>query len=222
MKQPKALYLLNAVSMWECFSYYGMRALLLLFLVEELRYTDDRALSLYALYTTLVELGGMLGGFLADRYLGLKAAIFLGGCAIALGHICMAFGSLFPPCFLVGLGCIIAGTALFRPSVAALLGAFYDKEDSRREAGYTLYYAGINLGGLLASVLCGVVASIYGWSAGFILATFGMILGLSCLLLGRKYLQGHGGTLLPRTKNMQCMWSLGILGSGCVCACLLY
>src|SRR5574338_1554790 len=94
-KQPKALYLLNFVSMWECFSYYGMRVLLVLYMVHELRYSDEQAFGMYALYTTLVELGGIVGGVVADRYLGLKRSIVLGGITILLGHVAMSMSQFF-------------------------------------------------------------------------------------------------------------------------------
>jgi len=216
-KQPRALYLLNIVSMWECFSYYGMRVLLLLFLIDDFGYTESEALSLYALYTTFVELGGILGGFLADRYLGLQASIVLGGVTIAAGHLCLSQHALSSLCFLFGLGCIIIGTALFRSNVAALVGSLYAKEDSRRESGYTLYYAGINFGGLLASVLCGVVAKYYGWSWGFGLAGIGMLLGLFCLYLGRRCL-GISSFFVKKCK----MVILGLLSSAGVLAVLLH
>lgn len=181
-KQPKALYLLNFVSMWECFSYYGMRVLLVLYMVHQLHYREDKAFGMYALYTTLVELGSVVGGIAADRFLGLKKSIVIGGIIIALGHLSLTFSDLF----FLGLGFIIVGTSLFRSNVPAFLGQFYDEHDPRKERGYSLYYIGINLGGFLASILCGIVGEVYGWHAGFGLASFGMISGLIVLFMGRK------------------------------------
>lgn len=205
--QPRALYLLNFISMWECFSYYGMRVLLVLFMVHALHYNDSEAFGLYALYTTLVELGGVVGGIAADRFFGLKRAITLGGFTIVLGHLCLAIPES-PLTFYLGLGFIIAGTSLFRSNVAAFLGQFYEENDPRRDAGYVLYYAGINLGGFLATVFCGLVGEVYGWHAGFSLAAFGMLLGNISLIFGRKLLTGKGEAInLPKWKSF-----LGLLG----------
>ncbi len=182
-KQPKALYVLNFVSMWECFSYYGMRALLVLYMVQALGFSDSKALACYALYTTLIELGGIFGGIAADRYLGLRRAIWIGGVTIALGHIVLAMNGFF-----AGLALIVAGTSLFRSNVPALLGHFYAENDPRRDAGYTLYYTGMNIGGFLATILCAVVAEVWGWHAGFGLAALGMFLGLLLLFFGRHHI----------------------------------
>lgn len=188
-RQPHALYLLNFISMWECFSYYGMRSLLVLFMVHEMSLSDSQAFGLYALYITLIELGGVAGGIIADRFLGLKPSIVIGGWTIMLGHVCLAFPNT-QEAFFLGLGIIIAGTSLFRSNVAALLGEFYEDNDPRREAGYTIYYSGINIGGFLASLSCACFAEIYGWHAGFSLAAFGMLLGNICLLWKWKVLAG--------------------------------
>lgn len=178
--QPKELYLLNFVSMWECFSYYGMRVLLVLFMIHEFELTDGQAFGFYALYTTLVEFGGIFGGMIADKYLGLKRTIIFGGWTIVFGHMSLIVpeSELF---FFMGLGLIIVGTSLFRSNIVALIGQCYEdgpEDDKRRDAGFTLYYTGINLGGFLATLLCGFVAEIYGFHAGFGLAAFGMILGM--------------------------------------------
>jgi len=196
--QPKELYILNFVSMWECFSYYGMRVLLVLFMIHEFNLTDSEAFSLYAVYTTLVELGGVFGGIIADRFLGLKRTILFGGWTIVCGHL-----SLIIPesqlCFYLGLGLIITGTGLFRSNIPALIGRFYEENDPRRDAGYTLYYTGINLGGFLAALLCGIVGEIYGWHAGFGLAAFGMILGMLVFGVCLKKQLNRDETLNPVT-----------------------
>lgn len=206
-RQPSALLLLNFVSMWENFSYYGMRVLLVLFMTEFLHMGDSSAFLLYALYTTLVELGGVVGGIVADRFLGLKRCILLGGWTIALGHLCLAIPDTKWGFFL-GLGLIIVGTSLFRSNVAALLGEFYSESDPRRDAGFTLYYTGINIGGFLATLFCGIVGEMYGWHAGFSLAAFGMLSGNIALLLGWKILEGKGDSSSPaQIKSLK-----GILG----------
>jgi POT family proton-dependent oligopeptide transporter len=203
-KQPKALYLLNFVSMWECFSFYGMRALLVLYMVHALKFSDEYALFIYALYITLVELGGVVGGYVADRYLGLKAAIVLGGITIACGHIALSMS------FFVGLGLIVLGTSFFRSNVAALVGHFYEKDDPRLARGYTLYYTGINVGGFLATIACTVVAEVYGWHAGLSLAAFGMLLGLIVLFFGRSVLIHTAPSEKMRVGKVQGIKRLGL------------
>ncbi|MEI8125773.1 MAG: peptide MFS transporter [Parachlamydiaceae bacterium] len=181
--QPKGFYLLNFASMWECFSYYGMRALLVLFMVKELRLSDSEAYATYALYITLVELGGVLGGILADKYLSLKGAITIGGWAIFCGHLLLGFSEGVLPLFFLSLGLIVAGTNLFRVNIPAAIGNLYEEEDSRRDRGFTLFYATINIGGLLATLVCGILGETYGWHYGFGAAAFGMLLGNIALLL---------------------------------------
>lgn len=177
-KQPKALLLLVSVQMWECFSFYGMSVLLVLYMIHNMKFSDAEAFGVFALYTAMVEFGGILGGIAADRFLGLRKAISLGGWIILSGHLVLALASdtLF---FFPALGLIIVGSSLFSSNLSALLGLFYEEQDDRREAGYTLFYAGINLGSLLASLLCGYIGDQFGWHFGFGLAAIGMAVGNS-------------------------------------------
>lgn len=190
-KQPKALSLLFSVQMWECFSYYGMRALLLLYLVEQLGFADKYAYGVYALYGALTEFGGIFGGLLADKLLGLRAAIALGGFIMMGGHLCMALGDHSAFLF-AGLALIIVGSGLFSSNISALLGLFYGPEDDRREEGFTLFYVGINLGALLATILCGWVGETYGWHYGFGLAAGGLLIGLTAFFLFASVLEDKG------------------------------
>lgn len=189
--QPKALYLIASVQMWECFSFYGMRVLLVLYMINILQFTDARAFGIFALYTGLVELGGIVGGMLADRFLGLRRAITLGGWLIASGHLTLAFGS-HSQVFFPALALIIVGSSLFSTNLSALLSLYYADEDPRREAGYTLFYAGINLGSLLASLLCGFIGEHFGWHYGFGLAAIGMLMGNLTLQFFGSILEGKG------------------------------
>lgn len=186
--QPRALYLLVFVQMWECFSFYGMRALLVLYMIQQLKFSDARSFGVYAVYTGLVELGGIAGGMFADRVIGLRAAIFLGGWLIAAGHIVMAFEIGF----FLGLALIILGSSLFATNISALLGLFYQDDDSKRESGFTLFYAGINIGALFASLVCGYVGLTFGWHYGFGLAAVGMLIGNIALYQYSDLLEGKG------------------------------
>lgn len=200
LRQPKALFLLVAVQMWECFSFYGMRALLVLYMITQLKFSDWQALSIFAVYTGLVELGGVLGGMIADRILGLRKAISLGGWLIAGGHVLMAFQSTEMYLFM-GLALIVVGSSLFSTNTSALLSLYYKQEDGRREEGFTLFYVGINLGALLASLLCGAVGENYGWHYGFSLAAIGMVIGNIMLHCCGDVLEGKG--LPPKDASIR-------------------
>ena len=185
LSPPKGMWILSLVKMWESFSFYGMRGLLILYMTSVLNYQDTEALQLYALYTTLIEVVCLMGGALADRFLGSYRSIRLGGWLIVMGHIL-----LFIECPLyVGLSFIIVGTGLFNPNTMVLLGQLYKgNQEAGREKGFTLYYASINIGGFLAGVSCGYVGQTIGWSYGFGLAAVGMVIGMVVLRIGRGLL----------------------------------
>lgn len=220
MKQPRALFLLFLVEMWECFSYYGMRVLLVLFMIEKLKFSDAKAIGVYALYTALVELGAIGGGALADRILGFRKAIFLGGGLIVLGHLSLAFETS-ADLFFLGLGLVITGSCLFKSNIKALLGQFYEENDPRRERGFTLFYTGINVGGFLASILCGYIGQTFGWNFGFGLAALGMFAGLSLLVVFKRLLNDKGNSPSGITTLTQTFYCVGIVGVPIVFALML-
>jgi POT family proton-dependent oligopeptide transporter len=188
--QPKALYILFFAELWERFSFYGMRALLVLYMTSELLFNDRKAYDVYGIYTALVYAAPVIGGYLADNYLGNRKAIYLGGVIITLGHCCLAL-----PCresLFYGLAFIIVGTGFFKANVTSLLGQFYEKGDVRRDAGFTLFYMGINLGACLAPLVCGYIGKTLGWHYGFGMASVGMILGMFVLLKGAQTLDSAG------------------------------
>lgn len=191
LRQPKALYLLFFVKMWECFSFYGMRALMILYLIKELGFEDSRAYGIYAIYCSLVEFGGLLGGRFADCLLGLRKTIALGGWLIAAGHLLLSFQTQ-TWLFFSGLALIVVGSGLFSTNISAFLGLFYQENDPRREAGFTLFYVGINVGALLATLMCGIIGEVYGWHYGFGLAAIGMILGNGVFHFSTRIFEGKG------------------------------
>jgi POT family proton-dependent oligopeptide transporter len=196
MGHPRGLPLLFVVEMWERFSYYGMRGLLVLYLVNSLRWSDADAANLYGTYTGLVYLTPLIGGWLADRWLGTRRSLVIGGCVIAAGHFALALPGM--AAFYGGLGLIIAGTGFFKPNVSTMVGQLYAEGDPRRDSGFTVFYMGINLGSFLAALVCGWVAQTFGWHWGFAAAGIGMMLGLAAYLWGRgRYLAGIG---LPPTS----------------------
>jgi POT family proton-dependent oligopeptide transporter len=188
---PRGLSTLFFTEMWERFSYYGMRALLVLYMVGSsqqpgLGFDVKRATTIYALYTMCVYLAGIPGGWLADRVLGHYRAVLLGGIIIACGHFSMAVPGL--PFFYLGLGLIVIGTGLLKPNVSSMVGTLYRRDDKRRDAGFSLFYMGINLGAFIAPLICGWLGQKYNWHFGFVAAGFGMIVGLIQYVAGRKYL----------------------------------
>ncbi len=174
MSQRRALDLTSFTQMWESFSYFGMRILLVLFLIEQWEYSDQASFTLYALYTALVELGALLGGYYGDKVLGAQRSVLLGGSLICLGHLCLSTSVAF----FLGLGLIVGGSTLFRVNLKALLAAQYRSNSQEKEESFTLLYSAMNLGGLAAALSCGACSQLYGWHAGFSLAAAGMLIGI--------------------------------------------
>lgn len=205
---PKGAFLLIFTQLWESFSFFGMRTLLVLFMIQKLGFPDTDSIGIYALYATLVNLGGLLGGYCGDQIFGLRRAVFLGGLFIASGHICLSI-ERDESLFYMGLSCIIVGSSLFSPNLKALFGRLFEKEDPRRESNFILYYTGINAGGFSAAILCGYVAQTYGWHAGFGLAAIGMFTGLAFLFKSRRIIAHLGNTPYQATGLLQ--FAVGIV-----------
>lgn len=173
---PKGLYYLFFAELWERFSFYGMRALLVLYMTKQLLFSDTMSFGVYGAYMSLVYFTPLIGGVLADNYLGLRKSIILGGVLMALGHF---FLSIETPIFFYGsLALLIVGNGLFKPNISTFVGKLYEQGDDRRDAGFTIFYMGINIGGAVAPLLCAWVAEVYGWHYGFTLAGIGMLVGL--------------------------------------------
>ncbi|MHA7942961.1 peptide MFS transporter [Formosa sp. 3Alg 14/1] len=190
---PIGLYVLFFTEMWERFSYYGMRAILVLYLVAEtkdanagLGWTNGEALSLYGTYTMLVYVASIPGGWLADKFFGQKKAVLYGGILLVAGHGILAVEEMWA--FYSGLGLIILGVGLLKPNISTMVGGLYKKGDIRRDKGFTIFYIGINIGAFLSSIIVGYVGEVYGWHYGFGLAGIGMTLGLIQYIAGQKYL----------------------------------
>ncbi len=179
-RQPPALYLLFFVEMWERMSFYGMRALLVLYMTAATTaggfgWTRPEALSIYGWYTGLVYLTPILGGYMADRFLGLRKAITIGATTMMIGHISLAFKGEFA--FYLGLACLIVGNGFFKPSMATLVGSLYQEGDRRRDAAYTIFYVGVNTGAFIAPLISGTLGERVGFHWGFGAAAVGMFLG---------------------------------------------
>ncbi len=191
---PKGLFILILTEIWERFSYYGTRALMVLYLTDRftggLGWSEPKAYELYGLYTMSVYVLGILGGIIADRYLGQRAMIFLGAILACIGYFLLAIHH--ETVFMFGLCLISLGVGFFKINISTLVGGLYASGDPRRDSGFTLFYMGINLGILLASVVIGYIGQVYGWHYGFGLTGFGMVLALTIFLLGRPYLGDIG------------------------------
>jgi hypothetical protein len=188
---PRGLSTLFFTEMWERFSYYGMRALLLLFMVAPiagggLGFTTRRAATIYGLYTMAVYASSIPGGWLADRVLGHYRSVLCGGTLITLGHFSMAIPTL--PTFFLGLALIVLGTGMLKPNVSTMVGFLYKPDDARRDAGFSLFYMGINLGAMTAPIVCGFLGQKLNWHFGFGAAGVGMLIGVTQYILGRKHL----------------------------------
>lgn len=208
---PRGVFVCFFTEMWERFSFYGMKALLLLYLLKYHLFSDDAGYSVIGAYGGLVYCLPVIGGLLADRYLGMRKAVIFGGVLLVLGHLGMAFegvkaqqvagsvvrddGALWV--FYFSLALIIMGVGFLKPNISTIVGKLYRDDDPRRDSGFSLFYAGINLGGLLAGLVCGYLGETYGWSVGFGAAGIGMLAGLVMFLWGQKYLHGHAESPAP-------------------------
>jgi proton-dependent oligopeptide transporter, POT family len=187
---PHGLYVLFFTEMWERFSYYGMRALLVLYLLNYLQWQPEDSSAVYKWYTSLVYLTPLIGGFIADRFIGLRASIITGAVLMAIGHFLMAFEPL--PFFYTALAFLIAGNGFFKPNISTMVGKLYRPGDPRRDSAFTIFYMGINIGAFLAPVVCGWLRKNMGstpgmgFHYGFAAAGVGMALGLIIFLLGQK------------------------------------
>ena len=182
--QPRGLTILFLTNMWEQFSYYGMRALLVYYMTKQLLISQGSSSVIYGAYTATAYFTPIVGGVIADRYLGKRKAVIIGASIMAIGHFMMAFEALF----YVALATIALGNGLFLPSLPSQINDLYKRDDPRRGWAYNVYYVGINIGGFLAPLICGTLGELYGWHYGFGAAGIGMVAGLIIYLSGQRYL----------------------------------
>ena len=220
---PKGLYMLFFAEMWERFSYYGMRALLIFYLTQHWLFSDAKSNLIYGAYTSLVYITPVLGGYLADRYLGQRKAVLFGGLLLAAGHSLMAVegvGGQNDPTinvFWAALAFIIVGSGFLKANISVMVGQLYKLTDIRRDGAYTIFYMGINLGAAVGTILVGYLGQTIGWGWGFGLAGIGMLAGLVVFVLGRKVLGGAGEAPAPLAKSHE--WTLYAIGLGAVAVC---
>eukprot|EP01031_Cornospumella_fuschlensis_P049081 gene49081-60080_t len=183
-RQPAGLFVLAGSEAWERFSFYGVRSLLVLYLVEALQYSRADALSVYGMYTGSAFFCAIFGGWLADRFLGQRRAVVLGMLLMMGGHVALGLGQ--PIAWALGL--LAVGTGLFKPTTTAMVGALYLPDDARRQGGYTVFYMGINIGAALSALIGGYLAQHHGWGYGFMAAAVGMGIGVVVFLAGWRFL----------------------------------
>jgi POT family proton-dependent oligopeptide transporter len=204
---PRGLVILFLTEMWERFSYYGMRSMLIFYLTQHFLFSDTPAYGIYSAYISMIYISPIIGGFVADRWLGFRRAVLIGGILIACGHAGMAVegaqatldaagqvhrDGLSMQILYFSLALIVTGTGLLKANISAIVGSLYSEGDRRRDGGFTIFYMGINIGAFIATLTCAKVAQLYGWSYGFGLAGIGMVVGVIIFILGRSWLEGHG------------------------------
>lgn len=214
---PKGLYMLFFAEMWERFSYYGMRAILIFYLTQHWLFSDSKSNLVYGAYTSLVYITPVLGGYLADRYLGQRKAVLFGGLLLAIGHSLMAVegtGGQSDPTinvFWMALAFIIVGSGFLKANISVMVGQLYKLTDIRRDGAYTIFYMGINVGAAIGTILVAYLGQTVGWGFGFGLAGIGMLAGLIVFVLGKSALRGAGEApaLLDKSKEMS-IYAVGI------------
>jgi proton-dependent oligopeptide transporter, POT family len=236
---PKALFMLFFTEMWERFSFYGMKALLIFYLTKYYLFSDEQGNLLIGSYAALVYAMPVVGGFIADKYLGFRKAIVFGGILLVLGHLGMAYegnattktltGEIIRDdfalqIFYLSLAFIIMGVGFLKANISSLVGELYTEGDKRRDSGFTIFYMGINLGSFLATLICVWLGETYGWSYGFGAAGIGMLLGLLTFISGKKLLSGKGETKEPEfltkktvgIRNEYLIYLISVLSIGLV------
>ncbi|MEO1476006.1 MAG: peptide MFS transporter [Pseudomonadota bacterium] len=228
---PRGLFVLFFAEMWERFSYYGMRALLIFYLTQHWLFSDSQSGVIYGAYTALVYITPVLGGYLADRYLGQRKAVLFGAILLTIGHFLMGFegdggqDATSLNAFWSALAFIIVGSGFLKANISVMVGQLYPRTDRRRDSAYTIFYMGINLGAALGSLLCGWLGVAYGWNYGFGAAGVGMLLGLIVFVLGKPLLVGRGeppepAMLTERKFGLPFEWVL--YGSGLVAVAVVW
>ena len=226
---PKGLYVLFFAEMWERFSYYGMRALLIFYLTKHWLFADDKANLIYGAYTSLVYITPVLGGYLADRYLGQRKAVLFGAVLLTIGHGLMAFEGTGGQAdatiniFWLALAFIIVGSGFLKANISVIVGQLYPRTDIRRDGAYTIFYIGINVGAAIGTILAGWLGETYGWGYGFGAAGIGMLLGLLVFIWGKPLLLGRGEAPRPLAKGIEMtLYGIGLLSIAVIWALVQY
>jgi proton-dependent oligopeptide transporter, POT family len=200
-RQPRGLFLLFFTELWERFGFYTMQTIIVLYMTKSLLYGDDKTYLLYGAFSSLLYLTPVIGGYLADRFIGFRQAILIGGLLFVVGYLLTALHQ--EKAFFIGLSAIIVANGFFKPSVSSIVGELYQPNDPRRDGGFTIFYMGINVGSLIPPLITGVLVTKYGWHAGFLLAAVGMAIGMATFIGGKKRLgvAGDVPSISPLHEN---------------------
>lgn len=220
-KYPKQLWHLSLVEMWERFCFYGMRGVLAFFMVEQLGLSDQKSNLQYGAIQAFVYAFTFIGGIFADKILGFRKSLFWGGSLMIIGNLILAFSP--HDLFYVGITLSIIGTGFFKPNVSSMVGELYHEKDNRRDAGYGLFYAGINVGGLLGGAMCIYLGKYYSWHLCFLSAALVMMFGLGTFIFTKKHLGPIGNSpLLHLKKSKQQLWEIVVYVGSILCIPLIY
>ena len=220
-KYPKQLWHLSLVEMWERFCFYGMRGVLAFFMVEQLGLSDQKSNLQYGAIQAFVYAFTFIGGIFADKILGFRKSLFWGGSLMIIGNLILAFSP--HDLFYVGITLSIIGTGFFKPNVSSMVGELYHEKDNRRDAGYGLFYAGINVGGLLGGAMCIYLGKYYNWHLCFLSAALVMMFGLGTFIFTKKHLGPIGNSpLLHLKKSKQQLWEIAVYVGSILCIPLIY
>jgi POT family proton-dependent oligopeptide transporter len=226
---PRGLFVLFYAEMWERFSYYGMRALLVLYLTKHWLFDDGKATLIYGAYGALVYITPVLGGVMADRWLGQRKAVLFGGILLAVGHGLMAVEGNGGPAdptinvFWAALAFIIVGSGFLKANISVIVGNLYKMSDVRRDAAYTIFYMGVNVGAALGTILVGYLGETIGWAYGFGLAGIGMVIGLIIFVIGKPALRGRGEAPAPLAAGREMtLYAIGLAGVAVIWALIQY
>jgi len=209
-KQPKGLYLLCFTEAWERFGFYTIQTIFVLYLSQGLDFTDQFSYLLYGAFSSLLYLTPVVGGYIADRYMGFQRAILLGGVLFTIGYALTSIPGSWG--FFLGLSFVILGNGFFKPNVSSIVGDLYGPDDPRRDGGFTLFYMGINIGAMIPPIFAGAVVKYWGWDSGFLLAAIGMFIGLLSFYFGRSRLK-HCGMVPEQSplRDKKFHWKFNIL-----------
>lgn len=226
---PRGLYVLFFAEMWERFSYYGMRALLILYLTKHWLFSDGESNLIYGAYTSLVYITPVLGGWLADRFLGQRKAVLFGAVLLTFGHVLMAFEGTGGQddatinIFWLALAFIIVGSGFLKANISVIVGQLYPRTDVRRDGAYTIFYMGINVGAAVGTIFAGYLGETYGWAYGFGAAGIGMLLGLIVFVVGKPLLMGRGEAPRPLARPTEwAIYALGVAAVGVIWLLIQY
>lgn len=212
LKQPAGLPILFSAEMWERFGFYCIQSLLVLYLTQKVHWSDSHAYSLFSAFSALIYATPIIGGFLADKYLGYRQSIILGALLYIFGYFGLGFFSPESPLFNSALAALICGNGFFKPNVSSLLGKLYDDNDPRRESGFTWFYMGINLGSFSGPLVCTAIAANVSWHLAFASAGFGMIISLIICLMGFRKLENKGLAPVQNSLGKKTLFGLLLIG----------